>query len=77
MSLHAQKCGQGICDVWPIYSASAQLLCCTFLKAAVLCIACWAECLFKWSTRIPWSNNTKQWNVQLDDAKSQRLSKQQ
>ena len=32
------------------YTARAQLFCCIFLMAAVLCIACWAEYWFKWST---------------------------
>ena len=46
MSLWAQKLrsSRGNCnDVRSIYSTHAQLLCCIFLTAAVLCIACGAD----------------------------------
>ena len=46
MSLRAQKLrsSRGNCnDARSIYSTRAQLLCCIFLIAAVLCIACGAD----------------------------------
>ena len=46
ISLCAQKLRsyRSICnDVWSIYSTLAQLLCCIFFIAAVLCIECGAD----------------------------------
>ena len=46
MSLRAQKLRSSrgnYNDVWSIYSKRAQLLCCIFFMAAVLCIACGAD----------------------------------
>ena len=58
MSLQVQKLrsSRGNCnDEWSIYSTRAQLLCCIFFMAAVLCIACGADILAQNIELLTWS----------------------